>query len=152
MITRRSFLFSCSATATIFVVAPMSSPGYATVAGEGFQSLDQMSYPMLAAQVNTPFRVYHSSGRVVELQLIKAPLATSRVARQGRHFRGDAGHEKFSLIFRGSKAELIEPAIHRFEHAQLGRFEMYIGRVGTENPDRVRYESVFNRPGKRAQA
>jgi hypothetical protein len=152
MITRRSFLFGCSATATMFALAPMSSLSYPTVAGEGFQGLDQMSYAVLAAQINTPFRVYLAPGRVVELQLIKAPVAPSLPARQRCHFRGDAGYEKFSLIFRGSKAELIESAIHRFEHAQLGRFEMYIGRVGTENRDRVRYESVFNRPGRRAQA
>jgi hypothetical protein len=28
----------------------------------------------------------------------------------------------------------------------LGRFEMYIGRIGTGDTRGVRYESVFNRP------
>ena len=44
------------------------------------------------------------------------------------------------------KDELIESAIHRFEHEELGRFEMYVGQIGTADNDDVRYEAGFNRP------
>ena len=87
---------------------------------------------------------------MVELKLLKAPVAVSTPVTPGRRLPGDAGYEKFSLIFSGPKKEFIEPAIYRFEHAQLGRFDMYIGQIGPRDADSVRYETVFNRPASTA--
>jgi hypothetical protein len=72
--------------------------------------------------------------------------------RAGHRLPGDAGYEKFSLIFSGPKEKLIPPAIYRFEHEQLGGFDMYIGQIGPRDMDRVRYETVFNRPSFPAAA
>ena len=152
MITRRNFLFGCSTAVGALTLAPFSSIGTSARPGAGFQSLDQISYPLLAGQINTLFRIRLSSGRTVDFKLLKAPLAPSTPVRPGRRLPGDAGNEKFSLIFSGPKDELVEPAIYRFEHEQLGRFDMYIGQIGTRDRDCVRYETVFNRPAVAAGA
>jgi hypothetical protein len=140
MTTRRKFLFDCSTALAAFALVPVSSFG----AGN-FQSIAEMSHAALAAQVNTFFRVRLASGQMVKLKLLKAPLARPTPSRLGRR-SGDAGNEKFSLVFSGPKAALLAAAIHEFEHERLGRFEMYIGQIGTQDAESVRYESVFNRP------
>jgi hypothetical protein len=146
MTSRRNFLFDCSTAAAGLALVPMSAVSLTAISDVGFQSLDQMSYPVLAGQINTVFRVRLSPRRVVELYLLKAPLAPPTPIRPGRPLPGDAGNEKFSLIFSGPKDDLIEPAIQQFEHGQLGRFDMYIGQIGTQDTGSARYEAVFNRP------
>jgi hypothetical protein len=149
MMTRRRFFFNCSTAVAALALVPMNPFHRLANSREDFQSLNDLSYPVLAGQINTPFRVRLSSGRVVELTLLKARLAPPTRATSGRRLPGDFGNEKFSLIFSGPKEELIRPDIHRFEHGQLGQFDMYIGQVGTQDPRHVRYETVFNRPMKK---
>jgi len=110
------------------------------------KSLDELSFPMLAREVNTRFGVRLPSGQVVQVRLLRAsPAAPTPPAPFGAP-AGDAGHEKFSLLFSGPKAAPLPSAIHRFEHDQLGCFEMYIERVGAPDVADERYEAVFNRP------
>jgi hypothetical protein len=146
MSSRRKFIFDCSTAVAAFSFLPMSSFCRPAISGGCYQSLDGMSYPVLAAQINTLFRVRFSTLQTVELKLLKAPLAPSTPIMSGRRLPGDVGYEKFSLIFVGKKNTLLPSAIHRFEHEELGRFEMYIGQVGTTDTDDVRYEAGFNRP------
>ena len=152
MSTRRKFIFDCSTTLAALALVPLSSVNLSAMAEEagGFRSLEQMSYPVLAGQVTTPFRVRLSPRRVVELTLLKAPLVRPTPITPGRPLPGDAGYEKFSLIFSGPKDALLPSAIHRFEHHQLGRFEMFIGQIGMPDADSVRYEAGFNRPATAA--
>jgi hypothetical protein len=145
MSSRRKFIFDCSAAMATFSLLPMGSFCGQVISGGSLQSINDMSYPVLAAQINTPFRVRLSTLQTVELKLLKAPLAPSTPITPGRRLPGDAGYEKFSLIFSGSKDKLIKSAIHHFEHEELGRFEMYVGQIGTTDED-VRYEAGFNRP------
>jgi hypothetical protein len=152
MSTRRKFLRDCSTVVAALALAPLSSLGRSVLAGGNFQSLEQMSYLVLAGQINTLFRVRVSPRQVVELKLLKAPLARATPSVPGRRAAGDAGNEKFSLIFSGPKETLLASAIHRFEHRQLGRFEMYIGQVGTQDATSVRYEAGFNRPAPAASS
>jgi hypothetical protein len=139
MNSRRKFIFDCSAVVAALAVAPMSSLSRSAM---GWQAPGQISYPAFVRQVNTIFEVHSSSGRVIKLKLLKVPLTppTPRAT-------DDSGNEKFSLIFSGPKEVMLTSAIHWFEHDELGRFELYLGQIGTEDRDRVRYESVFNRPG-----
>ena len=116
------------------------------------QSLGQLSYKSLAGQVNTLFRVRLSPRQVVELKLLKARVAPPTPTLPGRRPPGDAGNEKFSLIFSGPKEMLLDSAIHRFEQRHLGTFEMYIGQIGMPDTDGVRYEAVFNQPAREASA
>jgi hypothetical protein len=144
--SRRKFIFDCSTAIAAFSLLPMGSFGISAISGGSCQSLDQMSYSVLTAQINTLFRVRLSAFQAVELKLLKAPLAPQTPITLGRRLPGDAGCEKFSLIFSGPKDEMIGSAIHQFEHEQLGRFEMFIGRIGMPEADSVRYEAGFNRP------
>jgi hypothetical protein len=152
VITRRKFLSGCSTAVGALALTPLSSLGTSAPSRAGFRSLDQISYPALAGQINTLFRVHLGGGRTVDFKLLKAPLAPPTPVRIGRRLPGDAGNEKFSLIFSGPGNELIEPAIYRFEHERLGRFDMYIGQIGTRSAENVRYETVFNRPAVAADA
>jgi hypothetical protein len=150
MSTRRKFLFDCSTAMAALALVPLHSAGQLAQPCGGFQSLGKLSYPSLAGQVNTLFRVRLSVGQVVELKLLKAPVAPPTPARPGHRPPGDAGNEKFSLIFSGPKEALLASAIHQFEHRHLGRFEMYIGQIGARDTDGVRYEAVFNQPAPAA--
>ena len=145
MSTRRKFLLDCSAAVAGLALVPVSPVAVATMAGGDLPTLEQLRYPVLAGQINTLFRI-RLSERVVQLRLLKAPLARPTPVTPGRRPPGDAGNEKFSLIFSGPKDALLPSAIHQFEHRHLGRFEMYIGRIGSPEADSVRYEAVFNKP------
>jgi hypothetical protein len=127
-------------------LTPMNAIQASAGVSKAFRSIDDLSYPALAAQANTQFRVHTASGKTVQLNLLEAPVARTTPAVLGRRPAGDAGNEKFSLIFSGPKDQLIEPAIHQFEHEELGRLEMYIGQIGMCDTYTVRYEIVFNRP------
>jgi hypothetical protein len=145
MNSRRQFIFDCSAVVAALALAPISSFRQPAAPG-ACQSLAQMSCAVLAAQVNTVFRVRLSPGRTVELKLLKARLGPPTPIRPGRRLPEDAGYEKFSLIFSGPRDALLASAIHRFEHAQLGRFDMFIGQIGRLEADGAHYEAGFHRP------
>ena len=144
--TRRQFLYNSSSAMAVLAVLPTSAFGKTANAGRDFRLLTQISYSQLAAQVHTQFRVYAPSGRVIELRLLKAPLTAPSPVVPGRRLPADAVNEKFSLVFSGPQDELLPEAIHLFEHDELGRFNMYIGQIGPRDSERVRYQSVFNRP------
>jgi hypothetical protein len=145
MSNRRKFLFDCSTAMAAVALFPLKSAGQLAQPRGDFESLGQLSYRSLAGQLHTLFRVRLSPQQVVELKLLKAQVTPSTPIRPGRP-PGDAGNEKFSLVFSGPKEMLLAAAIHQFEHRQLGRFEMYIGQIGTQDTERVRYEAVFNQP------
>lgn len=135
MTSRRAFLFNCSTVVAGLALMPSTQAELWDKAVCNYPSAGKMGYAALAAQINTNFSVQHPSGQVVTLRLLKAPLA--------RH-ASDAGQKQFSLIFSGPKEVGLEPAIYRFEHDQLGRFEMYIGGIGLPDKTGARYEAVFN--------
>jgi Domain of unknown function (DUF6916) len=145
MTSRRQFIFDCSAVMVAVGAAPLSAFSLPAISDQ-FQSLDQISYAILAGQVNTTFRICLSRQQVVKLKLLKAPVARQTFRIPGRRPPADAGNEKFSLIFSGPKDQPLEPAIYRFEQEHLGGFEMYIGQIGRSEGEHVRYEAVFNRP------
>ena len=151
MSSRRQFIFECSAVLAGLAAAPLGALGGPTPDG-GLQALDQLSHGLLAGQVGTRFRVGRPAGPRVDLWLLKAPLAPAPRAQSGRRPPADAGHEKFSLIFHGPPDPVLAPAIHRFEHARLGWFEMYIGQIGRADVRGVRYQAAFNRPPPAATA
>jgi hypothetical protein len=149
--TRRQFLYNSSAAMAVLAAFPGIASGKTANTGGNFQSMGQIGYSQLAAQIHTPFRVCTPSGRRIELTLLKAPLTAPSPLVPGRRPAADAANEKFSLVFSGPRDALLPAAIHPFEHDELGRFSMYIGPIGPQDSDRVRYQSVFNRPALEAQ-
>lgn len=152
MSTRRQFLVSSSTVVAALGLSPVTSVGVVVQREKRFRSLHQLSYASLKEQINTLFRVQVSPGRIVELRLLKAPLVRPTPAGASRRPPADADNEKFSLIFAGPGETILESAIHRFEHDELGEFEMYIGCIGSPLGREMRYEAGFNRPAPVASA
>lgn len=150
MHSRRKFLANCSVAATALAVVPLSAMSSPALTECGLQPLEKIGYLALARQVKSVFRVHPQSGQPVALTLLKAPLAPAIHSAPSRPPAPDADNEKFSLIFSGPKDVVLASAIHLFEHDQLGRFEMYVGQIGTLDPHSHHYETVFNRPAPAA--
>jgi hypothetical protein len=145
MPTRRQFVASC----TKFAVAASMLPAAALSAPVGGReiSLEQISFMDFASKLNSRFSILSDSRPLAELQLVAARLLSAR--GPGFANRGDEANEKFSLLFAGAGSSALESAIYKFEHAGLGRFEMFISPVGAGGPERCFYEAVFNRPAPR---
>ena len=81
--------------------------------------------------VRTSFRVQIAADRAVDLVLTEAssPSPTGN---------------PFSLIFSGPRDPLLAQATHPFEHASLGRFDMFICPIG-QNAESTTYQAVFHR-------
>ena len=96
--------------------------------------------------LNTSFEVAPEGGRKVTLKLVEAQAtarkSSSRAARRG----GDEGNEKFSLIFRGPRNQLLAQDTYRFRHAQLGELRLFIVPVLSRNQRHYVYQAIFNRP------
>jgi len=54
-------------------------------------------------------------------------------------------HEQFSLLFHGPSSPMLEQAIYRFEHQEMGTFELFIVPI-KQREDKIHYEAIFNRP------
>lgn len=151
MISRRTFVFDCSA-----VLAGLGSAaiifGLRRAEARPSQFNGRLNYAAFAAQISTIFHVRLFSGQVVALQLIKAQLALRPQVALGRRPSGDADNERFSLIFCGPEHSPLSSAIHSFEHSRLGRFEMYFGEIGVRHNAGIRYEAVFNQPAATARS
>ena len=146
MNSRRKFILDCSIFDGCTTAAPVSSFSLPSVSSGELGSVENIGRQEFFRKIGTVFRVRLSCGAAVDLKLLKAPLASPKRVTQGRPLAGDAGYEKFSLIFSGPKNALLPSVIHYFEHEELGRFEMYLGQIGTINNEDVRYEAGFNRP------
>lgn len=69
----------------------------------------------------------------VEVELIEAQAAGSI-----------PGQEQFSITFRGPLDAPLRQAMHRFEHAELGAFDLFIVPIKRDQ-DGMYYEAVFAR-------
>jgi hypothetical protein len=130
--TRRRFIRACSALAASAVLLPVAP----LPAARRWQkvSLAGVAFGTLAAQVNSRFFLHHSNGTEQPLVLIGADRADG------------ADFERFSLLFRGNADSLLGQDTYIFEHACLGRFEMFIVPVGRRGKVHCHYEAVFCRP------
>lgn len=145
MKTRRKFLAQFSVLAGGLAFAPAEVFARSPRVAMKELSLNNLSYVALAAQVGTYFRVEAGPERVVNLEMVDATQAP-QPERTAPHRLGAPQYECFSLIFRGSHQEALDQKIHCFEHAALGRFEMFITPVVSRDPTRRYYEAIFNRP------
>ena len=138
MATRRRFIRNCSALAASAAFLPASVLAVRT--GRSV-SLEDIAFGTLAAQVHSRFLLRDTNGDSQSLKLIEAKLASG-----GGSVAGDQGIERFSLLFQGDAANPLGQNTYSFEHARLGRFEMFIVPIGREDRNHCHYEAVFNRP------
>ncbi len=142
MTNRRQFLWSCSA----LTLAVGLAPGVCLSDRRPVRkvALDQISFAVFSAQVGTVFYLAQKSAAAMPLKLVEAKLAPP-VRPLGQRAE-DARNEKFSLLFTGPKEPALTQDTHRFEHAGIGRFEMFITRVEVRDSSRTYYQAIFNRP------
>jgi hypothetical protein len=58
--------------------------------------------------------------------------------------RSSRHNEAFSLVFRGRNDQYLPQAMYRFQHSQLGEFDLFIVPIG-QDPQGFYYEALFNR-------
>ena len=143
--TRRKFLCDCSAMAVAALAAPKMILAGAALPARSWKSLRDVSFEDFAAQLKTTFRVCTGGGEFIEVKLERARPAAEERLRPGQRPAGDAGNEKFSLVFAGRRRELIGQDTYTFEHDALGRFDLFIVPIHTRDPRAIDYEAVFNR-------
>ncbi len=104
-------------------------------------SLADVAFETLAAQVTSRFLMRNASGDTQSLELIGAEPTSGDDS-----LAGEGAVESFSLLFRGDTTSPLSQNTYYFEHARLGRFEMFIVPIGREDRNHCYYEAVFNRP------
>ena len=92
-----------------------------------------LTHEEFSKHLHTKFKIRISEEQAVEVELTEvSELLLS--ARQ----------ERFSLIFRSANDIIVAQGLHRFEHDQMGAFDLFI--VPVERDERGTYhEAVFNR-------
>src|SRR2546423_1889902 len=97
----------------------------------------ELTHEEFSKQLNTKFGIRISEAQAIEVELTEvSELLIS--ARQ----------ERFALIFRSANDILIAQGLHRFEHDQMGPFDLFI--VPVDRDERGTYhEAVFNRLAKK---
>lgn len=138
MTNRRQFLLGCSA----FTVAAGLTPVTLWSAPAGEVSLAHIRFETFAAQLGTCFTVSKNSTATRTLKLVEATVTPS--THPLAHHAADGRNEKFSLLFRGTDDVALTQDTHVFEHADIGRFAMFI--VPVKIQDATYYQAIFNRP------
>jgi hypothetical protein len=92
-----------------------------------------LTHEEFSKHLNTMFGIRLSEAQAIQAQLteVSEHLISPR-------------QERFSLIFRTSNDVLIAQGLHRFEHAEMGPFDLFIVPV-ERNEGGTSYEAVFNR-------
>jgi hypothetical protein len=107
-------------------------PAPTATAGDLLSRLKQEDF---ARYLNTAFSIRMSSRIVWKVDLYKVTENKAGTV-QGLH--------NFSLFFRGSHDNFLRQNTYKFEHPQLGTFDLFIGPAGTSG-NLKQYEAVFNR-------
>lgn len=109
--------------------------------------LDQIPLAFWSELTNTWFRVQEEGAQPVELTLVKVNHSPDQRPGAG-NLRGPRT-ENFSLVFRGPSHRLLPQKTYRFEHDQLGQFDLFIVPTGRTS-DECEDQAVFNRMAKPA--
>ncbi len=142
--TRRHFLaMSASAAFSFLALGGRVSARHPTIPMKE-RSLQDLRLETFSEQLSSHFQVIPVEGTSLPLLLVeverRAPRASSALPTP------DADYEQFCLIFAGPAASVLPERIYRFEHPQIGWFDMFIVPILTPTPDLQHYQAVFNRP------
>jgi len=110
------------------------------------RDLHEISGADFARHLNTSFYIEGDSGRTVETKLAEVRKRQDKPVKAGRRPPPDAGNEKFSLFFSGSRSELVGQGTHSLRHRTLGRFDVFMVPISTRNPAKIDYQVVVSRP------
>ena len=147
MTNRRRFLADCAAAAATVALVPLS----AGAMGPEEVALDAIPLSAFAASQGSVFWLLTGGGSPVPLELTAVVTPSAR-SRPSVHGHGDAGNEKFTLMFQGSAEAAIEHGVHRMQQRRLGSFSLFLAPVFSRNSAEPCYEAVFNRPARAGAA
>jgi hypothetical protein len=102
--------------------------------------LEELSLGRFSEFLNTRFTVQASPTETMEVELFEATPG-GIMAKGGAHA---AQYESFSLLFQGSQNRPLQQGTYRFEHSQLGAFDLFIVPIAAEQGV-IKYQAVFNR-------
>ena len=138
MTSRRQFLTGCCALTLTAGIAPAVC--LSALRPVRKVTLDQIRFADFSEQVDTFFNVAEKS---VELKLLEAKLMPT--FHPPNRMAVDASNEKFSLLFSGAKDPALTQDTYIFEHAGIGRFEMFIVPAASRDASQIYYQAIFNR-------
>jgi len=144
--TRRKFLFDCCALTAAAVASPAMVAAESTAPFWKGRSLHEIPCSALVRQVNTPFRIEAAPGRTIQVTLAEVRMRQEKPLKPGCRPPPDAGHEKFSLFFSGSRGDLLKQDVYSVAHETLGRFDLFLVPICTRNPAKIDYQVVVSRP------
>jgi hypothetical protein len=142
MTNRRQFISGCSTLALAASLSPTALSAASVFNREA--EPEQLSYEAFARCLGTTFLLRRGNESVVALELTRARQQEPSLFESAN--APDAGHERFSLMFRGPQSDGLPQNTYSFEHGRLGRFEMFIVPVGVKDERHGNYQAVFNRP------
>ena len=96
--------------------------------------LENFTVETFADRLGETFRVESDSGPV-DLRLASAERGIQRGAKP-------QGRKQFSIVFVGPLEPVLPQRIYRFEHDELGSFELFIVPIGPDGSG-MQYEAVF---------
>jgi len=94
--------------------------------------LEDFTLATFADRLGDTFRVGEGAG-VLDLELVEV---SAGVAREG------AARVPFAIVFRGPLEPVLPQQIYRFEHDELGAFNLFIVPIGPGEAG-MQYEAVF---------
>lgn len=102
--------------------------------------IDKASASTFSPYLNQKFRMHIGPAEVMEIDLAEISDAPPAVAKAAAAYGRRA---PFSLFFRGPLRPLMPQRIYTLEHAELGRFDLFLVPIGPDGTG-MRYEAVFN--------
>jgi hypothetical protein len=96
------------------------------------RDLASLSAADFEGAVGTDFEIRDGESHQVKIRLTEVVVLGER-----------SGHRRpFSLRFHGPLSPALEQVTHDVTHAEMGRFELFLGPVAAD-ADRITYEAVF---------
>ena len=116
-------------------VALGQKPGAPSPAASACDVLSRLKQEDFVRYLNTLFSIRLSTRIVWKVELYQV-TENKAGTLQGLH--------NFSIFFRGNHDNPLRQNTYKFEHPQLGNFNLFIGPAGTSGNLKL-YEAVFNR-------
>jgi hypothetical protein len=101
--------------------------------------LESFTIEMFDQRVGDTFAIATESGQLLA-ELVEATPLTEL---SGRPIDTHRDRGPFSLVFLGPSEPVLPQAIYRFEHPELGAFEIFVVPIGRDESG-VRYQAVFS--------
>ena len=97
--------------------------------------IERFDASTFSGRVGEPFRLLCDDGSILDLELVA--FTPGPVLRDDAHARAS-----FSIVFRGPLEPVLPQRIYRFEHDELGSFELFIVPIGPDETG-MQYQAVF---------